>query len=163
MGWICYTNPRRCSHRIWLLISFSLWLRRGLKTGGSWINCDLSGSHVIVAGVTLQSPAIIPAQNEILTTGLLECSKSYLSDVWNSLQWKTLSVYFHDIMIFSKTFNEHLTHLDEVLHRLNGVGLKQKSSECMLFQSVLSLGHIVTADGVKLNPDKVKAVAKWRE
>ena len=49
-----------------------LEMRRGLKIGGSWIDCDLSGRHVIVARVALQSPAVIPAQSEILTTGLVE-------------------------------------------------------------------------------------------
>ena len=82
--------------------------------------------------------------------------------VLKGLQWKTLLVYLDDIIIFSQTFDEHLTHLDEVLNRLSGAGLKLKPSKCALFQSeVLYLGHIVTASGVKPNPDKVKAVADW--
>ena len=78
------------------------------------------------------------------------------------LQWKTLLVYLDDLIIFSRTFDEHMTHLDEVLHRLSRAGLKLKPSKCALFQSeVIYLGHIVTTDGVKPNPEKVRAVAEW--
>ena len=82
--------------------------------------------------------------------------------VMKGLQWKTLLVYLDDLIIFSKTFDEHLSRLDEVLHRLSRAGLKLKPSKCALFQyEVLYLGHIVTPDGVKPNPDKVRAVTEW--
>ncbi|XP_063956824.1 uncharacterized protein LOC135154504 [Lytechinus pictus] len=82
--------------------------------------------------------------------------------VLKGLQWKTLLIYLDDVRIFSPTFEDHISRLDEVFQRLSKAGLKPKPSKCALFQSeVLYLGHIVTPNGVKANPDKIAAVAEW--
>ena len=82
--------------------------------------------------------------------------------VLKGLQWKTLLIYLDDVIIFSRTFEEHISRLDEVFYRLSKAGLKLKPSKCNLFQSeVLYLGHIITSDGVKANPEKLAAVADW--
>ena len=82
--------------------------------------------------------------------------------VLKGLQWKTLLIYLDDVIIFSPDFDTYIQRLDEVFHRLSQAGLKLKPSKCSLFQSeVLFLGHIVTPDGVKANPEKIKSVAEW--
>ena len=82
--------------------------------------------------------------------------------VLKGLQWKTLLIYLDDVIIFSPDFDTQIQRLDEVFHRLSQAGLKLKPSKCSLFQSeVLFFGHIVTPDGVKMNPEKVKSVAGW--
>ena len=82
--------------------------------------------------------------------------------VLKGLQWKTLLIYLDDVIICSPDFDTHIQRLDEVFSRLSEAGLKLKPSKCSLFQSeVLFLGHIVTPDGVKANPEKIKSVAEW--
>ncbi|PIK36215.1 Retrovirus polyprotein [Apostichopus japonicus] len=70
--------------------------------------------------------------------------------------------YLDDILVYSKSFEEHLTNLSLVFDRLRKFGLKIKPSKCELFKpEVKYLGHIVTRDGVMTDPGKVDAVKKW--
>src|SRR5271166_933365 len=69
-----------------------------------------------------------------------------------------------DVIIFSKSIDDHFVRLRLVLERLRNAGLKLKPSKCFLLQkSVAFLGHVVSAEGVAAHPDKTKAVAEWPE
>lgn len=82
--------------------------------------------------------------------------------VLRGLNWKTCLVYLDDIIVLGRTFDEHLQHLCEVLTRIRNAGLKLSPKKCSLFMSqVKYLGHIVTADGVSTDPDKIQAVREW--
>ena len=71
-------------------------------------------------------------------------------------------MYLDDIMVYSKTFDEHLDRLQEVFGRLGEAGLKLKPNKCQLFRhSVPYLGHVISAEGVKTDPEKTKTVAEW--
>lgn len=83
--------------------------------------------------------------------------------IFRGLQWKTLLIYLDDIIIFSKSFETHLKQLGEVFQRLKNVGLKLKPSKCICFQPEVSfLGHVITKDGTKPSPDKVRAIKEWQ-
>jgi len=70
-------------------------------------------------------------------------------------------VYLDDILIFSKTFDEHLDRLATVFDRLDRYALKLKPSKCSLFQRKVSfLGHAVSGHGIECDPDKVASIAK---
>lgn len=85
-----------------------------------------------------------------------------MENVLNGLQWKTCLVYLDDVIVYSKTFDEHLDRLREVFERLQAAGLKLKPKKCQLFQrSVQYLGHIISEDGVKTDPEKIRTVAEW--
>ena len=61
-----------------------------------------------------------------------------------------VSVYIDDILVFSKTLEEHLLHLERVLKRIIDVGLKLKPAKCQFFrQEVEYLGHTITLSGLK--------------
>ena len=78
------------------------------------------------------------------------------------LNWTTRLVYLDNIVIFSRTVEEHLKRLQEVLERLKGAGLKLKPSKCHLLQkSVKYLGHVISEHGVETDPEKTASVAKW--
>ena len=80
----------------------------------------------------------------------------------SDLHWKTCLVYLDDIIIFSKTVEEHLSRLQEVFQRLRDAGLKLKPSKCKLLQtSVKYLGHVVSNQGVETDPEKTQAVTMW--
>ena len=85
-----------------------------------------------------------------------------MEKVMAGLQWEILLVYLDDIIVFGETVMETLERLQVVLDRLRNAGLKLKPSKCHLFQrSVAYLGHIVSAEGVATDPQKVQAVANW--
>ena len=55
-----------------------------------------------------------------------------------------------------------LQHLEEVLQRLGEYSLKLKMSKCKLFQRKQTyLGHVVSAAGVELDPEKTKVLEDW--
>jgi hypothetical protein len=70
--------------------------------------------------------------------------------------------YIDDVIIFSSGFENHLKDIDMVLERLGRAGVTingRKSSVCS--RELLYLGHIVTPEGVKPDPAKVKSVQEW--
>jgi hypothetical protein len=75
---------------------------------------------------------------------------------------KFLLVYLDDCLIFSKSAEEHATHLRLVLDVLKEHQLTAAVHKCSFNQSqVLFLGHIVSSEGVKADPAKVAAIAKY--
>ena len=78
------------------------------------------------------------------------------------LSWKTCLLYIDDIIVYSRTFEEHVDRLREVFGRLQSAGLKLKPSKCNLFKPEVSfLGHIVGRDGIRTDPVKTEAVRTW--
>lgn len=75
---------------------------------------------------------------------------------------KKCLVYLDDIIIFGKTFNEMLENLKIVFLRLREANLKINPKKCVLFQrSVKYLGHVISAEGVTTDPEKIAAVRDW--
>ncbi|GBG74542.1 hypothetical protein CBR_g18953 [Chara braunii] len=68
-------------------------------------------------------------------------------------------VYMDDILVFSKTHEYHVEHIEWVLHALKDAGFKVALEKSDFFLSEISfLGYIVTVDGLKPDPRKVAAV-----
>lgn len=71
-------------------------------------------------------------------------------------------VYLDDILIFSRTEEEHFEHLRLVLDILRRVDLKCRLRKCDFFKQELKfLGHIVSPDGMRPDPKKVAVVTDW--
>ena len=78
------------------------------------------------------------------------------------LNWESCLVYLDDIIIFSRTFEEHLSRLESVLSRLRAGGLKLKVKKCAFCApEVKYLGHIVSKDGLHPDESKVNAVQNF--
>jgi uncharacterized membrane protein YkvA (DUF1232 family) len=72
--------------------------------------------------------------------------------------------YLDDIIVFSATFDEHISHLRKVLQRLKEHGVKLKPKKCSMFKrEVLFLGGIVSAEGYTLDPSTVSPVLRLKE
>lgn len=71
-------------------------------------------------------------------------------------------VYLDDILIYSKNAEEHEQHLKEVLEAMRTHKLYAKSSKCEWNRTeVTFLGHLVSADGVRMDPKKTATVVDW--
>jgi len=78
------------------------------------------------------------------------------------LQWSSCLVYLDDIIVLGKDFSDHLRNIDLVFHRIQNAGLKLQPPKCNFFQEkVAYLGHIVSSDGVSVDPSKVDKVQNW--
>ena len=72
-------------------------------------------------------------------------------------------VFIDDILIFSRTFEEHLQRLEAVFERLAQHNLKLKPSKCDFFKtSVTYLGHVVSSKGIATDPEKTAAIKNWQ-
>jgi hypothetical protein len=77
------------------------------------------------------------------------------------LRWFVL-VFFDDILIYSTSWAEHLQHIAIVFNELRAHRLHPKRSKCSFgTASIAYLGHIISADGVAMDADKVAAVVAW--
>ena len=73
-------------------------------------------------------------------------------------------VYMDDILIFSRSEEEHKAHLSQILQILRNNKFYAKLSKCSFFQKEAKfLGHVVSAKGVHVDPLKVKAILDWEE
>ena len=71
-------------------------------------------------------------------------------------------IYLDDVIIFSSTFEEHIERLEAVFSRLKQHNLKLKPSKCEFLRSeVTYLGHVVSEEGIRTDPEKTKAVKDW--
>lgn len=71
-------------------------------------------------------------------------------------------VFLDDLIVFSETLEEHEVRLMKVLTRLRDYGLKLSPEKCHFFRtSVKYLGHVVDAQGVHTDPEKVSALKTW--
>lgn len=75
---------------------------------------------------------------------------------------KTCFVYMDDIVIFSKSLQEHLIHIKSIFDKLREFNLKvQLDKSEFLRKEVSFLGHIITPEGIRPNPVKIEAVQKY--
>nr|AAX96226.1 retrotransposon protein, putative, Ty3-gypsy sub-class [Oryza sativa Japonica Group]ABA92682.1 retrotransposon protein, putative, Ty3-gypsy subclass [Oryza sativa Japonica Group] len=75
---------------------------------------------------------------------------------------KFVVVFIDDILIYSKSEEEHEQHLRLVLEKLKEHQLYAKFSKCDFWLSeVKFLGHVITAQGVAVDPSNVESVTKW--
>ena len=73
-----------------------------------------------------------------------------------------VTVYIDDVLVFSRTLEDHLVHLRRVIERLQQVGLKLKPTKCQfILEEVEYLGHLITPHGLKPNPKLVEAVREF--
>ena len=91
-------------------------------------------------------------------TQALAYFQALISEVLKGLSHFTIA-YLDDIIIFSKTEEEHLQHLEIIFQRLREVGLKLKQSKCSFMKLHIEyLGHLISESGIEPMLDKLSAI-----
>ena len=78
------------------------------------------------------------------------------------LHLRSCIIYLDDIIIYSKTPEEHVRRLAQVFGKLSAAGLKLKPSKCEFFKTEINyLGHVVLQDGIRTDDKKIEAIKNW--
>jgi hypothetical protein len=85
-----------------------------------------------------------------------------MNSIFNPFLQKFVLVFFDDILIYRKSWEDHVRHVDKVLQLLKEQQLYSKPSKCFIgVKEVEYLGHFVSHEGVKVYPNKIKAMMDW--
>jgi len=92
----------------------------------------------------------------------LKSVQSFVNDIFSDEINRFVQVYLDDIIIYSKTLEEHIEHVKIVLQKLIDNRLVANKAKCEFHKlKIAFLGHVVSKDGVETDPEKIKAVAEW--
>lgn len=141
-------------------------------SGSKWFSrCDLAqGYHQMrVADEDVQKTAFRTRYGHfeftVLPFGLTNAPSAFMTMMNKVLQPyldRFVVVFLDDILVFSKTQEEHIAHLRTVFAELRKHKLHVKLPKCAFgLQEVGFLGHVVGADGIKVDKQKTAAVQSW--
>ena len=73
-------------------------------------------------------------------------------------------VFINDILVYFKTRDEHATLLRIVLQTLRDHQLYAKKEKCDFWMTeVKFLGHVISQEGITVNPTKIDAILQWQQ
>ena len=85
-----------------------------------------------------------------------------MNNVMHKYLDKFVVVFIDNILIYSKSEEEHKEHLKIFLQESRDHQLFAKFSKCDFFKDKIQyLGHVVTKEGISMDPEKIKAIEDW--
>lgn len=88
--------------------------------------------------------------------------QSTMNQLLQPLLRKDVIVFFDDILVYSPSWEEHIEHLISVFSLLRQNSWYVKESKCAFgLEELAYLGHIISTQGIKPDPDKIEAVVNW--
>ncbi|GBG60538.1 hypothetical protein CBR_g8562 [Chara braunii] len=101
----------------------------------------------------------------VMSFGLTNAPSTFqraMNGIFRDILEQYVLVYRDDILVYSRTLEEHLRHLRDVLDRLHRHGFYAKLSKCRFAQHKLDfLGHYVSDQGFHMDDAKITAIAEW--
>jgi hypothetical protein len=102
-----------------------------------------------------------------MSFGIFNVSSTFMhvmKDVFGPFLDNFVIVYLYDILIFSRTWDEHVRHVKQVLDNLKREKLYVKFSKCEFGKTALVyLGHILGGEQLKIDPSKIDLIVNWPE
>ncbi|TQD77792.1 hypothetical protein C1H46_027665 [Malus baccata] len=87
-----------------------------------------------------------------------------MNEVFQEYLDRFVIVFIDDILVYSKSESDHIRHLNLVLRKLREHQLYAKFSKCQFWlDQVAFLGHVVSAQGIQVDPQKIEAVESWEQ
>lgn len=103
----------------------------------------------------------------VMPFGLMNAPATFqatMNDIFRPYLRSFVLVFFDDILVYSKSETEHLEHLKLVLSVLESHCFVANEAKCKFgCKQVDYLGHVISGDGVAVDPDKIKCVLEWPE
>ena len=101
----------------------------------------------------------------VMPFGLTNAPAAFMNQmnlVFEDYHDKFFIVFIDDILIYSKSKEEYAEHLTLVLQKLQEKQLYAKFKKCEFWTyQVVFLGHVVSKEGIEVDPAKIEAVAQW--
>ncbi|KAL1268415.1 hypothetical protein QQF64_033778 [Cirrhinus molitorella] len=120
---------------------------------------------ILIFGVDL-FPLVGLSEWDRMPFGLCNAPSTFqclMERVFEDQQCSLLLLYLDDIIVLSSSLSQHLERLEIVLSHLEREELKAKLGKRAFFQwEVRYLVHVISAQGVSTDPQKIEAVAQWR-
>jgi hypothetical protein len=104
-----------------------------------------------------------PASNPGVTSDANNSTfQGLMNSIFNPFLHKFVLVFFDDILIYSKSWEDHVRHVDMVIQLLKEKQLYSKPSKCFFgVKEVEYFVHIVSHESVKVDTNKIKAMMDW--
>ena len=100
-----------------------------------------------------------------LPYGLTNAPASFerlMMKIFGDLNLQSLLVFLDDILTYAPDVDQMLDRIEVVLRRFQEANLKIKPSKCHFFkETVIYLGHKISAEGIGMDPDKISAISEW--
>jgi hypothetical protein len=88
--------------------------------------------------------------------------QSVMNELFRPYLHKFVLIYLDDILIYSRSVDEHKRHLRIVLSTLQENEFYAKLSKCHIGKSeLIYLGHVVSKEGLEVDPKKIEVVKNW--
>jgi hypothetical protein len=85
-----------------------------------------------------------------------------MNSIFSQYLDKFVLVSIDDILVYSKTEEEHEEHLRIVLQTLRKHKLYAKFDKCDFYQKKIQyLGHVISAEGIAVDPEKIRSIMEW--
>ncbi|WZZ36163.1 hypothetical protein YC2023_019564 [Brassica napus] len=140
--------------------------------GASWFSkIDLaSGYHQIpIAKSDIMKTAFRTRYGQyefvVMPFGLTNAPAAFMrlmNEVFHDYLDKFVIIFIDEILVYSRSKEEHSEHLRLVMERLRNQKLFAKFSKCSFWKrEIRFLGHIVSEEGVAADPEKIQAIPEW--
>lgn len=94
--------------------------------------------------------------------GLCNASSTFqalMNDIFRPILYQFVLVFFDDILVYSSSWEEHISHVRQVFSILCQHKLSVKYKKCDFGKNELEyLGHIISDEGVKADSNKIQAI-----